>query len=155
MSVTRVLLNRCPPGRATSRISITTMTGLENSPPKMPAMPASVFTWKSSLSSPRRWATQLPTPPPIEASTFSGPTLAPPISDTAETATVPGTSPRVDALGLQVVEQAGNLLGQAGQSPQQANHDAGRGGDRHPPPVTAEPPWTGIGVPPSPVLDYP
>ena len=92
MSVTRVLLNLCPPGRATSRISITTITGLENSPPKMPAMPASVFTWESSLSSPRRWAIQLPTPPPMEASTFSGPTLAPPISDTAETATVPGTS---------------------------------------------------------------
>ena len=30
----------------------------------------------------------------MEASTFSGPTLAPPISDTAETAMVPGSSPR-------------------------------------------------------------
>jgi hypothetical protein len=29
----------------------------------------------------------------MEASTFSGPTLAPPISDTADTAMVPGTSP--------------------------------------------------------------
>ena len=40
-----------------------------------------------------RWAIQLPAPPPMVPSAFSGPRLAPPISDTAETATTPGTSP--------------------------------------------------------------
>src|SRR5262249_61739804 len=55
--------------------------------------PASVFTWASSVLSPRRCAIQLPAPPPIAPSAFSGPRLAPPISDTNDTAAIPGTSP--------------------------------------------------------------
>ncbi len=38
-----------------------------------------------------RSASQLPAPPPMAPSAFSGPSLAPPISDTVETATIPGT----------------------------------------------------------------
>jgi hypothetical protein len=33
ISAARALANRCPPGRAASRISSTTITVLENSPP--------------------------------------------------------------------------------------------------------------------------
>jgi hypothetical protein len=33
ISAARALVSRCPPGRATSRISSTTITVLENSPP--------------------------------------------------------------------------------------------------------------------------
>ena len=89
------------------------------------------------------------------ASTFSGPTLAPPISDTTETTTDPEHQSRVDALDLQVLEQAGDFLGQVGQPPQQADHDAGRRSNCHPPPVPAEPARTGVGVPPAPELDDP
>ena len=45
------------------------------------------------MSSPLRLAIQLPAPPPMEPRAFSGPRLAPPISDTKETAAIPGTSP--------------------------------------------------------------
>ena len=62
---------------------------------------------------------------------------------------------RVEVLGSQVVEQAGNLPGQPGQPPQQASHDAGRRGGRHPPPVPAEPAGAEIGAPAVPELDYP
>src|SRR6185437_16225865 len=89
----RLFANRWPPGRATSMISITTISVLENSPPYAPANPARVLTWASSVLSARRRAIQLPSPPPIDPSAFSGPRLAPPISDTAETAAIPGTSP--------------------------------------------------------------
>ena len=90
---TRVLRNRCPPGRAASRISITTITVLENSPPYAPVKPTRVFTWESSSPSALRRANQVPAPPPMAPRAFSGPRLAPPISDTAETAAIPGTIP--------------------------------------------------------------
>src|SRR4029450_11176474 len=90
---TRVLKNRSPPGRAASKISITTITVLENSPPYAPVKPTRVFTWESSLPSALRRANQVPAPPPMAPSAFSGPRLAPPINDTAETAAIPGTSP--------------------------------------------------------------
>ena len=73
-------------------IIMTTMTVLENSPPYAPPKPASVFTCESSALSPRRRDTQVPAPPPMDPNAFSGPRLAPPISDTADTATIPGTS---------------------------------------------------------------
>ena len=154
MFATRVLLNRRPPGRTTSRISITTITGLEKSPPKTPAMPARVVTCESSWPSRLCRAIQLPAPPPMVPSTFSGPTLAPPISDTTETAMVPGTSPGSTCSGLQVFEQAGNRLGQLGQLPQHADHEPRRRGDGYPPPVSAEPAWIGSRVPPGPQLDH-
>ena len=75
-------------------ISSTTTTGLENTPAKVPATPASVFTWESSVPTPLRREIQVPAPPPMVLSTFSGPTLEPPISDTTEAATVPGTNAR-------------------------------------------------------------
>src|SRR5438874_2453175 len=53
-----------PPGRATSRISSTTITGLENSPPYAPAKPESVLTPLSSASISRRSEPQPATPPP-------------------------------------------------------------------------------------------
>jgi hypothetical protein len=61
---------------------------------------------------------------------------------------------RVDVLGFQVLEQAGNLLGQAGQAAQPADHDTGRRGDRDPPPVPAEPARMRIAVPLAPELDH-
>ena len=61
---------------------------------------------------------------------------------------------RVDVLGFQVLDQAGNLLGQPGQAAQQADHGTGRRGDRHPPPVPAEPARVGIAVPLAPELDH-
>ena len=67
----------------------------------------------------------------------------------------PRHQPRVDVLGLQVGEQARKLLGQAGQAAQQPHHDAGRRGDRDPPPVPAEPARIRIGVPLTPELDHP
>ena len=51
-----------------------------------------MFSCESSWLSLRRWAIQVPAPPPREPSAFSGPRLAPPISDTAETTTIPGTN---------------------------------------------------------------
>ena len=57
--------------------------------------------------------------------------------------------------GSQVLEQAGDILGQAGQPPQHANQNAGSGCDRNPPPMPREPAETGIGGPPRPELDYP
>ena len=155
MFVARVLLNRCPPGRATSRISITTITGLENSPPKMPAMPARVLTSDSSLHSPRRRAIQPPTPPPMEASTFSGPTLAPPIRDTAETAMVPGTS-------RGSMRPARTSSKKPGTSSGRRVSRRSRPTTMPAPAVTAthhqcppNQPGIGIGVPPRPELDHP
>src|SRR6478609_4592246 len=51
-----------------------------------------VFSCESSLLIPLRAEIQLPAPPPMVPSAFSGPRLAPPISETAETAAIPGTS---------------------------------------------------------------
>src|SRR5689334_2805027 len=72
-------------------MNITTMTVLENSPPYAPPKPDRVHSCASSWLSLRRWAIQLPAPPPMEPRAFSGPRLAPPISDTAETTATPGT----------------------------------------------------------------
>ena len=57
----------------------------------------------------------------MEPSAFSGPRLAPPISDTAETATIAGHRARVDVFVLQVGDQAGSLVGQVGQPAEQAD----------------------------------
>src|SRR3954447_654912 len=73
-------------------MNITTITVLENSPPYAPPKPEKVFSCESSWLSRRRWEIQLPAPPPVEPRAFSGPRLAPPISDTAETAATPGTN---------------------------------------------------------------
>ena len=73
-------------------MNITTMTVLENSPPYAPPKPDKVHSCESSRLSLRRWAIQLPAPPPMEPRAFSGPRLAPPISDTAETTAIPGTN---------------------------------------------------------------
>jgi hypothetical protein len=81
-----------------------------------------VFTWPSSVLSAVARAIQLPSPPPIDPSAFSGPRLAPPISDTAETAAIPAPA-RLDAAGLQVVEQAGGLPRQPGQATHQPDRD--------------------------------
>jgi hypothetical protein len=59
----------------------------------------------------------------------------------------PRNQPRVDMLAFQVGEQARYLLGQTHQTTQQPNPDTGRRGDRHPPPLPAEPTRIGIGVP--------
>src|SRR4051812_25612240 len=69
-------------GRASSRKNITTITVLENSPPYAPPKPDQVHSCASSWPSRRRWAIQLPAPPPRAPEAFSGPRLAPPISDT-------------------------------------------------------------------------
>ena len=87
-------------------------------------------------------------------SAFSGPRLAPPISDTVETATIPGTSRGSTCSVLQVGEQARNLLGQAGQTAQQPDDGTGRRGDRHPPPMPAEPARIGVAVPLAPERDH-
>lgn len=50
-------------------------------------MPLSVFATRKSSLSLRLSETQVPSPPPIAPSAASGPRLAPPASDTAETAT--------------------------------------------------------------------
>src|SRR4051794_41060917 len=73
-------------------MNITTMTVLENSPPYAPPKPDRVASCESSSLSLRRRAIQLPAPPPMEPRAFSGPRLAPPINDTAETTAIPGTS---------------------------------------------------------------
>ena len=86
------MTSRCPPGRAISRISITTITVLENSTPNAPAKPDSVFSFVSSSPSPRRRDSLLLALPPMWLRAFSGPRLAPPSSDTADTSTVPGTN---------------------------------------------------------------
>ena len=87
------VVNRRPPGRATSMIIMTTIMGLENSPPYAPLNPARVVVFESSESRLRRRESKEPAPPPMEPRAFSGPTLAPPIKDTADTATIPGTGP--------------------------------------------------------------
>jgi hypothetical protein len=48
----------------------------------------SVFVARTSSLSPRRSDSQVPSPPPMVPNAASGPRLAPPASDTAETATV-------------------------------------------------------------------
>ena len=48
---------------------------------------------------------------------------------------------------LQVLEQAGYVLGQVRQAAQQPDGDTGRCGDRHPPPLAPEPARIRIGVP--------
>ena len=73
-------------------MNITTITVLENSPPYAPPKPDKVHSCASSRLSLRRWAIQLPAPPPRAPRAFSGPRLAPPISDTAETTVIPGTN---------------------------------------------------------------
>src|SRR5689334_13504543 len=73
-------------------MNITTMTVLENSPPYAPPKPDRVHSCASSWLSLRRWEIQLPAPPPMDPRAFSGPRLAPPISDTAETTAIPGTN---------------------------------------------------------------
>src|SRR5208283_3771939 len=69
-----------PPGRATSRSSITTITGLDSIPPYAPAIPDRTFTWESSSPSALRLAIHVAAPPPMDPSAFSGPRLAPPMS---------------------------------------------------------------------------
>src|SRR6476646_8564659 len=73
-------------------MNITTMTVLENSPPYAPPKPDKVHSCESSVLSLRRREIQLPAPPPMEPRAFSGPRLAPPINDTAETTAIPCTN---------------------------------------------------------------
>jgi len=87
-------------------------------------------------------------------SAFSGPRLAPPDQRHRRDGHDPRHQSRVDVLGLQVSEQARNLLGQAGQPAQQPDHGTGRRGDRHPPPMPAEPARIGIVVPLAPERDH-
>ena len=89
----------------------------------------------------------------MEPRAFSGPRLAPPISDTAETATIP--APRgVDAPILQIVDQTGDLLGKTRQAPQEAHDDTSPRRNRNPPPLAAEPARTGIDIPAAPEPDH-
>ena len=83
---------RSPPGRATSAIISGPSSGAVNSPPNAPAMPVSVCALRVSGSARVRLAIQSPRPPPSRPRPPSGPRLAPPISDTAETATDAGTT---------------------------------------------------------------
>ena len=95
--------------------------------------PTRVFTWESSLPSALRRANQVPAPPPMAPSAFSGPRLAPPISDTAETAAIPGTSPgSTCSLFRSATGRGSARAGASGGAA--ADHDTGRRGDRHPPP---------------------
>ena len=73
-----------------------------------------------------RWVIQLPAPPPAVPRAFSGPRLAPPISDTAETATIPGTSPGSTCSGFRSSNRPGTSAGS------RAGGAAGR--PRHRPP---------------------
>ena len=67
------------------------------------------------------------------ARAFSGPRLAPPISDTAETAAIPGTSPgSTCSLFRSATGRGSARAGASGGAA--ADHDTGRRGDRHPPP---------------------
>ena len=85
-------MNRFPPGRATSRSSITTITGLASIPPYAPAIPDKTFTRESSVPRARRLAIHVAAPPPMDPRAFSGHRLAPPMSETADMATIAGTS---------------------------------------------------------------
>ncbi len=78
-------------GRAISRVRIDARIGDDNRPPYAADIPLSVFVARMSSPSFRRSESQVPSPPPIFPSASSGPRLAPPASDTTETATAPGT----------------------------------------------------------------
>ena len=66
----------------------------------------------------------------------------------------PRHQPRVDVPLLQIGDQAGDLLGQARQAAQQPHDDTGPRGDRHPPPLPAEPARIGIDIPAAPEPDH-
>ena len=76
--------------------------------------------------------------PAVAPSACSGPRLAPPISDTAETATIPGTSP-VSTSAPSMSSMSPGISRGASSRTQQADHDAGPCRDCDPPPVAPEP----------------
>ena len=121
----------------------------------MPAKPARVFTWESSLLEPSSLGDPAARAAAHGAQHLFRAEAGAPDQRHHRDGHDPRHQSRVDVPGLQVVEQAGGLPGQAGQPPQQADRDAGRGGDRHPPPVPAEPARMGIAVPLAPALITP
>ena len=83
--------------------------GDDNSPPYAADIPLSVFVARMSSPSFRRSETQVPSPPPIFPSASSGPRLAPPASDTSETATAPGTMEGSTRCSLSISTVPGTL----------------------------------------------
>ena len=102
---------RCAFGRAISRVRIDARSGDDNRPPYAPDIPLSVFVARTSSLSLRRSETQVPNPPPIFPSASSGPRLAPPASDTSETATAFRTVEGSTRWSLSSLTVPGSLTG--------------------------------------------
>ena len=85
--------------------------GDDRRPPYAADMPLSVFVARTSSLSFRRSETQVPNPPPIFPSASSGPRLAPPASDTSETATAAGTIEGSTRWALSSATVPGSLSG--------------------------------------------
>ena len=135
-------------------MNITTITVLENSPPYAPPKPDKVHSCESSRLSLRRWAIQLPAPPPMAPRAFSGPRLAPPISDTAETTAIPGTKRGSTCPSFRSAIRPGISSGRRVRRRSKPHDDTGPRGDRHPPPLPAEPARIGIDIPAAPEPDH-
>ena len=99
----------------------------------------SVFVARMSSLSFLRSETQVPSPPPILPSASSGPRLAPPASDTSETATAFRTVEGSTRWSLQLLDGAGQLGREPKQPPKHADEHPGRRGHRHPPEAPVQP----------------
>ena len=126
-------------GRATSSVRIDARIGDDNRPPYAADIPLSVFVARTSSLSFCRSETQVPSPPPIFPSASSGPRLAPPASDTSETATAPGTVEGSTRWSLSSLTVPASLTGTRKKPPQHADEHPGRRGHRHPPEAPVEP----------------
>ena len=147
--------NRCPPGRATSRISM----HHDHRAGEQPAVGAGEpgqGVHLGVLIAERPVAGRASCRPrrPWHPSAFSGPRLAPPISDTAETATIPGTDRGSTCRVLEVLEQARDPGGRWVRRRSSPTTTPARRRDRHPPPMPAEPARIRIRVPVAPEPDH-
>ena len=131
------------------------MTVLENNPPYAPPKPDKVHSCESS-----RLSSASPGDPAACAAADGAQGLLRAEAGAADQrhrrdGRDPRHHPRVDMPLLQIGDQAGNLLGQAHQPAQQPHDDTGARGDRHPPPLPAEPARIGIDIPAAPEPDHP
>ena len=125
--------------RESSSVRIDARIGDDNRPPYAADIPMSVFVLRTSSLSFRRSETQVPSPPPIFPRASSGPRLAPPASDTSETATAPDTVEGSTRWSLSSSHRARQLERDPKEASQHTNEQAGPRGHRHPPEAPVEP----------------
>ena len=126
-------------GRASSSTRIVAKIGDDNRPPYAADIPLSVFVARISSLSFVRSETQVPSPPPIFPSASSGPRLAPPASDTSETATAFRTVEGSTRWSFSSWTVPGILAGSRSTPPKHADEHPGARGHRHPPKTPVQP----------------